>query len=1259
MAGALVGGAFLSASLQVLFDRMASREVLDFIRGRKLKNRLLIKNLEIALLSIGAVLDDAEEKQVTNKNVKKWITELKDAVYDAEDLLDEISTEARKRRFEAENQTSTAQVCRFFSSLNPFDHKGIESKLEEIIERIEMLVKQKYVLGLKEGRVEMSFQRSPATSLVDECDVCGRDDEKEVIMKLLLSDDASGNQIGVIPIVGMGGIGKTTLAKLIYNDNRINQCFELKAWVCVSEEFDTFRITKTIFEQIISGTYDIKDLNQLQLVLKEKLLGKTFLFVLDDVWNEKYVEWEELKSPFNSGAIRSKIVVTTRHENVASIMRTVPTHHLNHLSDEDCWLLFAKHAFGNSDPGMHPILEDIGKKIVKKCKGLPLAAKTLGGVLRSKPDVKEWEKMFKSDIWDLPDDASNILPALMLSYHHLPSHLKRCFAYCSLFPKDYKFRADELIRLWMAEDLLEHPKEHMKMEEVGDEYFKSLLSRSFFQQSSGDKSCFVMHDLINDLAKFVSGEFFCQLEGDKGTSKRTKRTRHLSNIRKEYDLFQKFEALDESKHLRTFLTLSSSSWSWSSYVTNRLVHNLLPKLRKLRVLSLSKYENISTLPDDIGDLKHLRYLDLSETSIERLPESLSSLYNLQTLILFGCEKLVELPRSMGSLINIHYLDLRGTKLTNMPSQMCKLKDLQILTNFVVGEQSGANINELGKLQDLREGISISKLQNIVGAKDAKDANLKGKVNLQELALGWSGHTDNSEHDRQVLSELEPHTFLEHLVIEYYGGTRFPDWVGQSSFSNILSLRLSNCEHCFFLPPLGQLPSLKDLSIEGFVAIVTVGTEVFGSSPSVAKPFGSLEILRFTNMPEWIEWFSLSEGAFTHLHELYLKDCPKLIKALPNHLPSLTKLVIQDCGRLGGSLPRALSINELELVSSDVVQLEALPPGLRKLKIEGSDIPDYILALMLQNCTCLEELSLSKCSSLKSLPQGCLPATLKKLSIRSCPGLEFSTILLYTSLEMLSLVGSCHSLQSFPLGSFPKLNTVYIFYCQDIDSFTASDQTNQDLTSLKSMHIFRCPNLFSFPQGGLSAPNLTWLWFYECNNLKSLPENMHSLLPSLEGLCIYNCPEIKSFPEGGLPSKLKFLRIDACDELIARRMEWGLQRLPSLMSFNISTNADIESFPDETLLPSSLTSLSISILPNVKFLDYKGLQNLTSLRQLEMWYCPKLQFLPAEGIPFSLSFLHIVHCPLLSPHCQRESGKDWPKISHIPVIKIDNDVVSID
>ncbi|XVF65202.1 hypothetical protein PTKIN_Ptkin09bG0228400 [Pterospermum kingtungense] len=494
-------------------------------------------------------------------------------------------------------------------------------------------------------------------------------------------------------------------------------------------------------------------------------------------------------------------------------------------------------------------------------------------------------------------------------------------------------------------------------------------------------------------------------------------------------------------------------------------------------------------------------------------------------------------------------------------------------DFVLGNLSGASIAELGELQHLREEISISSLQNVVNAKDAKDANLKGKVNLQELALGWSDHTDNSELEREVLTQLEPRAFLEHLVIHYYGGTRFPDWIGHCSFSNIVSLHVSNCEHFLFLPPLGQLSSLKDLCLEGFVGIVTVGSEFYGTSCAV-NPFASLEILRFSNMPEWKEWVLLAEGAFSHVQELYLKDCPKLLKALPNHLPSLRKLEIQDCGNLGGSLPRAPSINELELVNSDALRLESLHPGLRKLRVDGSNMPDYILALMLQNCTCLEELSISKCSSLKTLPHGYLPTTLKKLSIRIRPGLEFSTIALYTSLEMLSLVGSCHSLHSFPLASFLKLNTVYIFYCQDINSFTALDQANQDLSSLNSVHIFRCPNLLSFPQGGLSAPNLTWLWFYECNKLKSLPENMHSLLPSLEGLCIYNCPEIKSFPDGGLPTKLKFLRIDACDELIARRKHWGLNTLPSLLSFNMSSNAVIDSFPEENLLPSSLTSLSI-------------------------------------------------------------------------------------
>ncbi|XP_040948631.1 putative disease resistance RPP13-like protein 1 [Gossypium hirsutum] len=222
-------------------------------------------------------------------------------------------------------------------------------------------------------------------------------------------------------------------------------------------------------------------------------------------------------------------------------MSNILTYRLNVLSDDDCWKLFAKHAFDGSSPTKHPDLMAIGEAIVKRCGGLPLAAKALGGLLRCKPDADEWNKILHRNFWDIPNDVINILPALTLSYHYLPFHLKRCFAYCSIFPKDYEFKKEKLIQLWMAEGLLELPKDNGDLEELGTEYFKDLRLRSFFQQSKGMKSCFVMHDLISDLAKSVTGEFICILEGSGGGScVITEKTRHMSNMQERYDVRQKF-----------------------------------------------------------------------------------------------------------------------------------------------------------------------------------------------------------------------------------------------------------------------------------------------------------------------------------------------------------------------------------------------------------------------------------------------------------------------------------------------------------------------------------------------------------------------------------------------------------------------------------------------------------------------------------------------------------------------------------------------
>ncbi|KAM1018256.1 hypothetical protein PS2_039498 [Malus domestica] len=389
MAMEVVGGALLSSFLSVLFDRLASRPVVDFISGQKITSGLL-KKLRIKLLSVNSVLDDTEEKQFNNPAVREWLDELKDALYAADDLLDVIKTEALRRKLEgdeSESSSSSRKIqVRISSStwIDEFD-KTMEPKIVEMLERLEFIVNEKDVLGLKEGVPNRRPQsRLSATSLVEEDGVYGRDEDKETIVKLLLSDDANGNKLSVIPVVGMGGIGKTTLAQLVYNDARVKQHFDLQAWVYVSEEFDVVRITQIIYGSVISQTCSITDLNLLQVKLKESLTGKKCFLVHDDVWNENYIHWDALRCSFESVAHGSKIIVTTRNQRVASMMGTVTAYHLNHISDEDCGLLFSKHAFGRMNSAVHPTLEEISSRIIKKCKGLPLAAKSLGGLLRCK-----------------------------------------------------------------------------------------------------------------------------------------------------------------------------------------------------------------------------------------------------------------------------------------------------------------------------------------------------------------------------------------------------------------------------------------------------------------------------------------------------------------------------------------------------------------------------------------------------------------------------------------------------------------------------------------------------------------------------------------------------------------------------------------------------------------------------------------------------------------------------------------------------------
>jgi len=1245
MAVEFIGSALLSASLQVAFDRLASPEIVDYFKGRKFNEKLL-KKLNIMLLSINAVIDDAEQKQIRNQHVKAWLDAVKDVVFEAEDLLDEIDIQAFQCKLEAESQSSPNKVWSFLNVYtNSFD-KEIESKMQEVFENLEYLASKKDILGLKEassstssafgvGSCSQVSRKLPSTSLLGETVLYGRDVDKDIILNWLISHTDNEKQFSIVSIVGMGGLGKTLLAQHLYNDSKMVDEFDVKAWVYISDEFDVFKVTRAILEGITRSTDDSRDLNMVQERLKEKLSGRRFLLVLDDVWNERCDEWECLQTPFNYGAHGSKIVVTTRSMKVASsTMRSTKIHQLERLKEEHCWLLFSKHAFQDENPQLNPELRDIGKKIVGKCTGLPLALKTVGSLLYTKSSLVEWKTTLESEIWDLPEEVSNIIPALRLSYHHLPSHLKRCFAYCSLFPKDYMFEKEHLILLWMAENFLQCPQHSKSMEEIGEEYFDDLLSRSFFQQSSQDKTCFVMHDLLNDLAKYVCGDFCFRLEVEEAQNL-SKVTRHFSFLRNRYESSQRFKALCKAERLRTFLPFSRSrkvpSFLNEFWMSGPLLHELLPKFKLLRALSLSFYVNMIEVPDTIGNLKHLRYLDLSDTNIKKLPDSICFLFNLQTLKLKNCQFLKELPLKFHKLINLRYLNFSGTKVRNMPMHFGKLKNLQVLNSFCVekGSDCESNIQQLGEL-NLHGTLSISELQNTVNPFDAFATNLKNKIHIVKLELEWNANNENSVQEREVLEKLQPSEHLKELSIRSYGGTRFPYWFGDDSLSNLVSLKLSNCEKCVLLPPLGILPSLKKLSIIGLSSVVFIGTEFYGSS-SATVPFPSLETLQFQDMYEWEEWECKTvTNAFPHLQKLSLKYCPNLREYLPEKLRGLIMLEVSHCEQLVASVPRTPFIHELHLNDCGKLQFNYHPATLKILNISGY---------------CMEASLLERIEAIIS------NISLERMNINSCPMMNIPVHCCYNFLVGLYIWSSCESLTTFPLDLFPKLKELQFRDCNNLEMVSQEKTHN-----LKLFQISNCPKFVSFPKGGLNAPELVMCQFYKLENLKSLPECMHILLPSMYHLMVQDCPQLELFSDGGLPSNLKQLHLRNCSKLLAS-LKCALATATSLLSLYIG-EADMESFPDQGFLPHSLTSLSITWCPNLKRLNYSGLSHLSSLTKLYLSSSPLLECLPEEGLPKSISTLQIWgNCPLLKHRFQKPNGEDWEKIRHIQCIIIDNEIIT--
>ncbi|KAL7234639.1 hypothetical protein ACSBR1_018141 [Camellia fascicularis] len=660
-----------------------------------------------------------------------------------------------------------------------------------------------------------------------------------------------GDDLSVIAIVGMGGMGKTTLAQLVYKNKKVVKHFgDRRMWICVSNDFIVKRLLNEMVQSLTRDQCEMENIEGIVRKLQEKLYGKKYLLVLDDVWNEIADKWECMRNSLLGigGSKGSKIIATTRSMHVVSTMRTSPslTHHLSQLSENESWTMFRKRAFANGGPTETPNLLAIGRKMVKKCKGVPLAIKSLGGLMYSKQYNYEWVSIENSEIWSSTEIKNGIQPKLRLSFDHLPSpYLKHCFAYCSIFPKDFNIQKDELIQLWMAQGYLQPSSgSNLEMEDVGNNYFNILLHNSLFQDIKLDVYnniiCCKMHDLVHDLALDVSEGNCLALTWIAGEVNYHPEVQHLSlDLRGKISF--KFPKENVGK-LRTLL------------LKQNLPKNIA-KIECIRALSLPFLGE--ELQSSSRKFIHLRYLDLSRSHIETLPNFITKLYNLQTLRVPPFTHFKKLPEKFYELVSLRHFCFDDTKKNRelMPMMIGKLTSLQTIPFFVVGEDKGQKIEELGSLSKLRGKLMIYNLQQVKSREEAEKAKILGKPNICELGFHWdrvgnpstAGDTTSINHE-DVLEGLKPHGNLKILKLQKFEGQNFASWMmsGRDAqlLQNLVKIELSECTRCEQVPPLGHLPHLE---------VIRICSEAETTATAATVVFPALRELLLDDMPNIEEW----------------------------------------------------------------------------------------------------------------------------------------------------------------------------------------------------------------------------------------------------------------------------------------------------------------------------------------------------------------------------------------------------------------------
>uniref|UniRef100_A0A0E0KVF2 BED-type domain-containing protein n=1 Tax=Oryza punctata TaxID=4537 RepID=A0A0E0KVF2_ORYPU len=1057
------------------------------------------------------------------------------------------------------------------------------------------------------------------TSSLLQRNIYGRVNEKNSIIKLMTEAKSDGATI--LPIVGIGGIGKTALAQFIYNVPVVESSFQQRIWVWVSNNLDEVRITRDMLDFVGQEKYERScSFPKLQEILMNDMKSKRFLLVLDDVWDDmNNCRLNKLLAPFKANNAKGNvIVVTTRIWSVAKRIGTVEPIKLGALDKEDSWLLFKSCAFGDENHEPSGSLSTIGQKLIDKLEGNPLAVETAGELLSEHHTVDHWNNILKNEDWKSLQLSGGIMPSLKRSYDHLPYHLQQCFFYCSIFPRSYEFS---------GQDLAFRQKTGGDRRGLSDTFGKLRTDCATID----DLQCTEILPTIRHLSILTDSAFSKDQDGNTIRNERLQSLATLPNKLRTLVLIGQYDCLFFHSFIHVF-----------------------QKAENLRVLHIAaENSDLSSLPCEMVNHTHLRYIKLRTFQTNgALPQVLSKFYHLQVLDMVS-DVNSTIFNGIHNLVSLRHLVAQMGVCSSITS-IGKMTSLQELHDFRVRKSSGFKISELLSMNELVH-LDVSRLERVRSQQEACGASLKDKQHLERLHLSWrdgnySDMGNGNEHDSdsdmgseseidsdwstenendsdmmfeasmdigtegerlpmididgsqrlehfrdvesEVLEGLEPHHGLKYLLIYGYNGSTSPTWL-PSSLTCLQTLHLEKCGKWQRLPfeRLGLLVKLvliklgnaTEVSIPSLEELVLIKLPSLNtcSCTSIRKLNSSLKVLKIKKCPA-LEVFPLFENCqqfeiertswLPHLSKLTIYNCPLLCVHNPlQPSPIFSKLSISNVSTLPtveGSSTGTLQIGvdpdcPNDLFDQDSDQLETLDD-----KVLSFHNLRFLTGLTIYGCQNLTTISLE---SLRQL------VCLKNLELYNCPELLSSNVPSKLTYECTS--GANRS-------ALPSLKRLHIDYCGITGRWMSL--MLQHTQALQELRLMSCQQItgLSIGEEENSQPNIMSatedpsLGYPGRDKLLRLPLN---LLSSLKRVSITRCNDLTFYG-----SKEDFAGFTSLEELVI----WACPKLLSSLTHN---DGNDEQSNGRWFLPLSLGELEIGRDDSLRTLQPCFPGNLTHLK----------------------------------------------------------------